>query len=500
VGIRLVSIGSAVPGIGKVPGRQYTNKEMIIEHLLPHLDPSSFRPRPELKTHNLQTFIQSMFELSENKDEAKKHSKYVDNALYNILFPYVYGISSYISPLRRKFDVGFEKAAKRFTRHIGVQVRGIYSDPNDKHPTNTLAIHAGLDTINEAKKTLDTAEYSFDVKKIDGLICVSNTPDNVFPVHGKKIAQVLGIKARFYSNNQMACASIADAICTTGQWFKESKTCNVILILASDVTSRLRQPENIKANPLQNLIFGDAAAGLIFVRMPGTGGITVSNIELDNDAPDFYHRYAYTGDLDEVNDDFLQCGGKNDEYLKQFGDYESKVMANLVLRYLKTRNGKLDPNDKLILPEATSIIRSNGLKKLGDKIEREIKLHIVDSAVPTHGITGSPATAIAWKQAIEKGHIKPEDRVTYFNVALSGLKCRVTVDPNAEEIFRLEDEEVGNEEPKNNLANGDMTYDFEKRLSPFVELNGKPKQETIIDRNQNTVLEQAEKSRDEMKV
>ena len=499
MGIRLAGIGIAEPGIGKVPGRQYTNKEIIVEHLLPHLDPSSFRPKQDSKTHSLQALIQLMFELAENRPEAKKHSQYIDNALYNFIFPYLYGLSNYVPSLKKEFDLGFEKAAKRFTRSMGVQVRGLYVNSSDKYPTNTLAVHAALDAINNAKKVLDTESYSFDPKKIDGLICVSNTPDNIFPVHGKKIAQELGVKAKYYANNQMACASMADAIRTAGQWFKETKDCNVVLIIAADVTSRIRQSESIKNNPLQNLIFGDGAAALVFIRVPGRGGVIVSNIQLDNDAPDFSHRYGYTGDSDERYEDLFKCGDHNDQKLKEFGEYESKVMAGLILRYLKTRGGKLEPNDKLILPEATSIVRSNGLQNLEDEIKKTIKLHTVDTAVPTHGITGSPATAIAWKQAIERGQIKPEDRVTFLNSAISGLNCFGTFDPNAEEIFRFYEDVDDQNSTKS-----------EQTLSPFVEcpntgansvgLNGKAKKELIIDRNLNTVLEEAGKLRERLKV
>lgn len=405
MGISVSGIGVAIPGKNGVPGGKYSTYEL-------------------------------MQSLSEK------------------IYPFSTFMGRYFPSFQRRINALVDKEARGFEDKTNIKERGLYIPRTDPNPVRTLAMNAAEATISEVAKLKISQGDDFYPEEIDGYVFATSTPDASYPIPGKSelsdLYKKYGIRPKeFDSVVNYACASFAKAF-ERACFLIKDKDCNKVLIVVADASSRLMQRKHLARNPMQPLLFGDGAAGMVLEGTPNGGGIRVSNFYLDLDAPDIRIKPFYPGDPPETYSDFEDCGYINDQMLRKFAKFEVDTVFKLLLNFWFEHGGHIDENHKLILPQAGNNIAERYFIKLEklkhkDKIAEAVKKHMIESAVPECAITGSPASLIAWKQGINSGQISYTDKVTIFNCALSGLVCLLTYDPDATQLFDLYDNLILND-------------------------------------------------------
>ncbi|MBI1859205.1 MAG: hypothetical protein HYR97_08865 [Candidatus Melainabacteria bacterium] len=380
MGLAITSIGKGSPGERSVPGDTFTNKQ-----LLAHL---------------------------------KKGLNFWQRA------------GLWIAPSQIKKA---ERALVVLERKTGVKQRQMMIS-DTLYPNELLGTAAALDAIAQMKKK----NPKFTPKDIHGFVLVTDTRDSVFPVSGKIIAKSLGIRPMHFANASLACSSVVNAFWQACSMMEYDEDCKYVLVVASDVTSRLHQPTAKK----QPFLFGDQAVAFILEKTNGKGGIKVSNISLDVDAPDIFHAPLFTGDTPKHVDRFHNPDFGNDWNLKLFGEYEAKSIAGLYRYYLATQvggnNGTVSSNgdthkEMFIVPQVSLNILNEGAKNAEvDCSDYEGRL--VRNTVLEHGITGAAGTPLAMYYLNQTNSLS-DTPFTAFISAIGGLNAMFTYDPSASKLF-----------------------------------------------------------------
>lgn len=337
-----------------------------------------------------------------------------------------------------------ERALEILEKKTGVRKRQMFIS-DTLYPNETLGTAAALDAITNKQ----VKDPKFDPRRdIDGFILVTDTRDLVFPVGGKAIIKALGIKPKHFANSFLACSSVVNAIFQAGAMFMMDKSCKTVLIVASDVTSRLHQPSAKK----QPFLFGDQAVAFFVERTDSKGGFKISNTSLDPNAPDIVHVSLYTGDQLSSVKQFEKSDFGNDYNLKLFGDYESKSIAGLYRLYLE--NGSQDSNshDMYIVPQ----VSLNVLRKAAEDAEVDCSNYegrLVPNTVTEYGITGAAGTPLAMYMLDQKSPIS-KTPYTAFISAIGGLNAMFTYDPNANEEISMGYEIIPERLLHNGKSNG----------------------------------------------
>lgn len=323
----------------------------------------------------------------------------------------------YLRPKKRR---KLEKFITGFERRTGIKERSWFVGLKNPYQTEMLATLAGVNLLDKA---------TFHPENVEGFIFITNTPDTLFPPPGRITAKALGIKPYRFANCMMGCASIVHALEIATMWL-EKKQCKNVLIIASDLTSRLKQD---KTTFLQSWIFADAASAILLEGTDAPGGFQISFQPVNMEVADIEHRIVCSGDPSYVRKQQVRCGVSNDESLKSFASSETAAIPNLV-SYLRASLGRpFNSNDRLVPPQIGKNVVDPGMAKLGDGIKAEIKDRVVRSPVPVQGNTGAAATPLAWWYASKTGEIQPGNVVSTLMYGLGGLSAIVTYDPNLSE-------------------------------------------------------------------
>lgn len=317
---------------------------------------------------------------------------------------------------------------KRLERVAGIEARNILNDPNIKFPNTYLAVEAG-------RRTLDKAGISPD--KIQGFIFASDTSDFVFPSPGIAVAKLLEINPSQFVNCTMACISIADALINACTWM-EKGLCDNVLVLAGDVTSRLRLPRN----RVEPFIFGDGFVGMYLEKGKGAtesapaerGGFTFSNMAVDTIQADlFVHRHVYPSEVRFLfNNGILDNFQDNDTGVDLLGNIESKELVLLLLDFLHNTSDVIGDSTKLILPQTGKATIQRGLSDFESKTGVDVSQNVVGrDTFRKHGNIGAGAVPLAWHEAKEAGEIGSQDDVIFVIAGVGGVQTVFKYDPNA---------------------------------------------------------------------
>lgn len=381
--------------------------------------------------------------------------------------------------LSSKSQSAAERALEIFEKKTGIKRRQMYVS-DTLFPNECLATAACIDAIERLK----VIKPEFDANRIKGFIMVTDTNDMVFPVSGKAVAKVLGIRPKHYGNSSVACSSIVNAIQQACSWIVFDPKLNVgdcILIVACDITSRLHQPNALK----QPFLFGDQAVALILEKTNGTGGFSVSNVFLDTAAPDIVHFPLYTGDSPASKSNFSGSNFGNDTNLRDFGKYEERALAGLYRIFTSAtsigNNGTpilengTRADDVFILPQ----VSKNVVKKSAQLAELNcpsFQSQLARSTVPNYGIIGAAGTPLAMYFL---NGVQPlsNTRFTAFISAIGGVDALFTYDPKAGTVISYGDYDVTPEAVSFSTGNGHDDEGNGEKLLPNipVDINKKAK-------------------------
>lgn len=317
----------------------------------------------------------------------------------------------------------------KLERVVGIETRNILNDPTVKFPNTYLAVEAG-------KKTLQKA--GVDPSKVQGLVYASDTSDFVFPSPGIAVAKLLDIKPKQFVNCTMACISSADALMNACTWLEKGLVENV-LILAGDVTSRLRLPQN----RIEPFIFGDGFVGIYLEKgrsvSNGTpaesGGFTFSNMSVDTSQSDlFVHRHIYPSEVGWFNSRLRNNFQDNDTGLDLLGDIDSRELPLLMQDFLENSGETVDDRTKIILPQTGQKTLDRGVRYFLEGTGIDIKPNVIGNAsFKRHGNLGAGAIPLAWHEALERDEIAPSDPVIFCVAGVGGVKTVFKYDPAASE-------------------------------------------------------------------
>ncbi len=323
---------------------------------------------------------------------------------------------------------------ERLESTIGIKTRNILDDKSVKYPNTYLALAAG-------RKTLDKA--GVHPSKVQGFVYASDTPDFVFPSPGIAVAQLLEIQPKQFNNTSMACVSIAEALSDACFWLEQG-LCENVLILAGDVSTRLKLPKN----RIEPFIFGDGFVGIYLDKKKNTGngsceekgGFTFTNISVDTSQSDlFVHRHIYPSELGYFNGALMENHQDNDTGLDALGDIDSVELALLLQDFLENTGAELDSNTKIILPQTGNLVRKKGIKHFHKKTGVDIEPNVLpNNSFRRHGNIGAGAVPLAWQEGLESGDIKPEHSVVFDIAGVGGVKTVFKYDPNATETYFVE--------------------------------------------------------------
>lgn len=354
---------------------------------------------------------------------------------------------------------------KRLERITGLETRNVLNDSSIKFPNTYLAVEAG-------KRTLEKAGIS--PSKVEGFVFASDTSDFVFPSPGIAVAKLLDIKPKQLVNCTMACISVADALVNACTWL-EKGLCDNVLILAGDVTTRLRLPKN----RIEPFIFGDGFVGIYLEKGENvtettsgeSGGFTFSNLSVDtSQAALFVHRHIYPSELR-----FLFNGGlmdnfqDNDTGLDLLGDIDSTELALLLKDFLDNTGGVIDENTKIVLPQTGMKTIEIGMSCFRSHTGIDIGPHVIkNDSFRKHGNIGAGAVPLAWHEARESGEIKPDSSVIFSIAGVGGVKTVFKYDPGAQYNFYFSNAKVS-ERP-----------DYEALIEKKAKENADPKKRRRI--------------------
>ena len=323
----------------------------------------------------------------------------------------------------------FQLFIRKLEKVVGIETRNILNDPGVKFPNTYLAVEAG-------KKTLQKA--GVDPSKVQGFVYASDTSDFVFPSPGIAVAKLLGIKPRQFVNCSMACISSADALMNACTWLERGLVDNV-LILAGDVTSSLRLPQN----KIEPFIFGDGFVGIYLekgkAQNNGTpaekGGFTFSNMSVDTAQADlFVHRHIYPSQLRLFgNGGLIDNFQDNDTGLDLLGDIDSRELPLLMQDFLRNSGSAVDKDTKIVLPQTGQKTLDKGVKYFFEGTGIDIKPNVIgNTSFKHHGNIGAGAVPLAWYEASERGDITSSDSIIFCIAGVGGVETVFKYDPNAD--------------------------------------------------------------------
>ncbi len=325
-----------------------------------------------------------------------------------------------------------ERSLSVFEKISGIKRRQLLIS-NSKFPNESLATAACLDAIKDMK----SKDPSFSPEKIDGFISVTDTAGTIFPIYGKIILKSLDIKPKYFANTSLACSSITNAIQQACLWMEFDPECKYVLISACDITSRLHQSSAKK----QPFLFGDQAVAMILERTNKKGGFIFSNLYVDPNAPDILHIPSYSGDTSYCKRNFSEGDFRNDENLKQFGEYESRAIGGLYSIYMQKNNAlgersisakdglrtTVEDGEIFIPPQVAKRIAQNAAENTGLDC-KELEENTIESTVPNYAITGAAGTPLALYNLSRRRDLS-NTRFTSFICAIGGINAIMTYDP-----------------------------------------------------------------------
>ncbi|MBI3591144.1 MAG: hypothetical protein HY094_07220 [Candidatus Melainabacteria bacterium] len=321
--------------------------------------------------------------------------------------------------IRKKTLTRMERLISLVEARSGIKIRNILNDDSVKYPSSYLAFEA-------AKKTLENTGIS--PSNIQGMICATDTADFVYPRLTGVVARLLGIKMiRQSLNVPMACTSISSALQSAANWLDKG-LCDNVLVLAGDVTSRLRLPQN----RIEPYIFGDGFVGIYLEKGKESdkGGFKFSNVSEDISIADaFVHRRIYASQLGYLNSELQENYQDNDTGLDILGEIDALELSYLFQDYLTNSGESVDENMKIILPQLGKLLVEKGIRNFKQDTGIDVKPRVVSNSAFNHGNLGAGAIPLAWYEGIKSGEIKSDNSVIFDIAGVGGVKTVFKWDP-----------------------------------------------------------------------
>ncbi|GGY88096.1 MULTISPECIES: beta-ketoacyl-ACP synthase III [Shewanella] len=254
-------------------------------------------------------------------------------------------------------------------------------------------IAAGDETVatmgyNAAVMAIDMA--GIDASEIDLIICGTTSASNAFPAAACEIQAMLGIAPVPAFDVAAACSGFIYALSIADQFIKAG-TARKVLVIGSDVLSRLCQPEDRSTI----ILFGDGA-GAVVVGASEQPGVIATHLFADGSQ----------GDLLKCS--FPPRAGESSEavgFMTMKGNDVFKVavtqLSHVVTETLRLNNVDKSEIDWLVPHQANLRIITATARKLDMAMDKVV------ITLNKHGNTSAASVPIALDEAVRDGRIQP---------------------------------------------------------------------------------------------
>ncbi|MCD8475390.1 MAG: ketoacyl-ACP synthase III [Shewanella fodinae] len=254
-------------------------------------------------------------------------------------------------------------------------------------------IAAGDETVatmgyNAAVMAIDMA--GIDASEIDLIICGTTSASNAFPAAACEIQAMLGIPPVPAFDVAAACSGFIYALSIADQFIKAG-TARKVLVIGSDVLSRLCQPEDRSTI----ILFGDGA-GAVVVGASEQPGVIATHLFADGSQ----------GDLLKCS--FPPRAGESSEavgFMTMKGNDVFKVavtqLSHVVTETLRLNNVDKSEIDWLVPHQANLRIITATARKLDMAMDKVV------ITLNKHGNTSAASVPIALDEAVRDGRIQP---------------------------------------------------------------------------------------------
>jgi len=253
--------------------------------------------------------------------------------------------------------------------------------------------------VAAAKDALDMA--GVDPADLDLIVMATGTPDHLaFPAAGSLVQEALGAKRAGAFDVSAGCAAFGYGL-VTGAQFVKAGTCKNVLVVGSDVMSRIIDWRDRGTC----VLFGDGAGAVVLQSTDRPGGLR--SFVLGSDGCGAQRLYIPAGGSKEpASHETVEARA---HYLRMDGRdvfrFATRVIPGSILEALEQAN--LTPADlALVIPhQANSRIIEHAREKLDLPPER------VFVNLDRYGNTSAASIPVALCEAFEEGRIKDGDVV-----------------------------------------------------------------------------------------
>jgi 3-oxoacyl-[acyl-carrier-protein] synthase-3 len=274
--------------------------------------------------------------------------------------------------------------------HTGIRERRVVSE---EQSTATLAVEASLRALDVAR--LKPAD-------LDLIIVATSTPEHVFPATACLVQDRLGASKAGAFDLLAACTGFIFALNMATQAIRSGSIKNA-LVIGAETLSRI-----VDWNDRNTcILFGDGAGAFVLQASPERGGIISAVMRSDGSGGDLLivpgggSRIPATHKSVQTGQHFVKMNGR------EVFRFASRVLGQVTEEAVE--KAQLTLNDiQLVIPhQANQRIIEAALKRLDIPVERCV------INLDRYGNTSTASIPIATCEAVQKGQLKPGDKVVF---------------------------------------------------------------------------------------
>ena len=251
--------------------------------------------------------------------------------------------------------------------------------------------------INAANKCLKNA--GFNPQELDAIVLATSSPDRMQPATATRVQYEIGAQRAFAFDINSVCTGSIYGIYLADLMI-QSGTCKNVLLVASEVYSKIIDPKDFSTYPY----FGDGAGAVLFCKSNERSGVIKSLLHSDGSGADLIHVPIGGTMLPYRN-----IKSEKETYFKMKGreiyDFAVTRGAEVVDELLRETQVEVD-EIKFIIPHQANI---NIIKELSHKLEISFDKFFVN--LDKYGNTAAASILIALDELFCSGKLKKGDLI-----------------------------------------------------------------------------------------
>ena len=245
-----------------------------------------------------------------------------------------------------------------------------------------------------AQRALANAGLNTD--DVDGIVCATSTPDNIFPSTAVRIQGKLGIKKAFSYDVQAACAGFGNALNAADNHIRLGQAKTILVVGADALTRLLNWEDRITC-----VLFGDGAGVFVLQASEGRGDISdhgILDLHIGSNGDLYDALYVHDKSFLEAPETIYMNG-------REIYKHAVSTMCEEAAKLLKRNEITKDDVDWLIPHQANSRIITAVAERLGLPMEKVVL------TVANHANTSAASVPLAFDTARQQGKLRDGDLI-----------------------------------------------------------------------------------------